>query len=235
AAIIVLSVILAWVHYRVANWHRQQPAIVALEWAGGRVQYTSILPEWIRELMNDSIGRPFDEVISVDLSYTKASDDDLCQLELLPTIRSLDLAQMRVSNSGLRHINHLDRLMWLSLDDTQISDAGLVHLKTLRSLECLGLDKTRVEGFGLIHLQGLEKLNIISVRDGPLGDSGLQHLTALPRLWTVYTSGSRVSRAGADVFRERSHNHIFVEYRYAADFGSGTSTSLGAGDADPFR
>jgi len=233
-SVVVCSMCFAWIHYRVARWIGQRPAIMQLEGAGARIQFDSILPEWIRELMSDNVGRPFDSVISVDLSYSDASDADLCQLESLPTVRSINLASTRISDSGLHQVGRLLQLDWLSLDNTKVTDQGLVHLRHLRFLECLNLDKTRIEGPGLKNLAGLDRLNILALRDSPLTDAGLEHLIGLPRLWVVYTSGTRITKPGASEFQARSQNHVTVDYRVFADFGKG-DPSLRTDETDPFR
>jgi Leucine Rich repeat len=233
--VVVCSVFFAWIHYRVARWHAQRPAILRLESAGARIQYDSFLPEWIRELLCDRVGRPFDDVVSVDLSYSDATDADLCQLESLPSIRSLNLTSTRISDSGLQYVGRLLQLDWLSLQGTSITDRGLVYLQHLRSLECLDLEKTRVEGPGLEHVKTLHKLNILALRDGPLGDDGLQQLTGLPQLWVVYTSGTKITKSGANEFKAQSHNHLTIDYRIFADFGNGDPRWPGTAEEDPFR
>jgi hypothetical protein len=232
--VVACAVCFAWLHYRVAHWNRQLPAIVRLERAGARIQYDSILPAWIRELVNDKIGRPFDRVISIDLSYSDASDTDLRELESLPSVRSLDLAATRISDSALRHVGRLPHLNWLSLDNTAITDQGLDHLQNLRGLECLDLDETRIEGPGLKWLAGMEKLEIISLRNGPLRDDGLQNLIGLPQLWVVYTLGSKVTRRGADEFKARSQKHVCVDYGVLPYSKNAGVNSPDFPDADPF-
>jgi hypothetical protein len=216
-AVVACSLLFAWLSHRVARWRQQRAAIVRIERAGGAVRYDSILPEWSRNMLNDRLGRPFDEVFWIDLAYTDVSDSDLKHLALLPNVRSLDLKHTRVTDAGLVHVGRLRQLNWLSLEHTAISDRGLVHLQHLTRLECLGLDETRICGSGLRHLKRLHSLEIIAIRDTPLTDDGLTHLTGLPKLWCVYTDRTKVTESGASDFEENSQKHVIVDYDWNVD------------------
>ncbi|MCE9605486.1 MAG: hypothetical protein K8U03_11365 [Planctomycetia bacterium] len=209
--VVLCSLFFAWIAHRVARWDRQHEAVLGLERVGATIGYDCLLPEWLRESLSDEIGRPFDEVSSVSLSYSDVSDDDLRHLKLLTGIRSLDLANTHVTDSGLVHVSHCHELDWLSLNRTAITDQGLIHLATMIKLGSLGLDATQVAGPGLCHLKSLNELEYLAIRDCPLTDLGLDYLVDLPKLSVVYTSGSRISGNGAADFQKRSRQHVYVE------------------------
>jgi hypothetical protein len=230
---IASSIFFGWIGHRVARWHSQRAAMVQLESAGARIQYDLLLPEWLRELLNDDIGRPFDNVWSVDLSYTGAPDDALPPLVLLPELESLDLSSTQITDAGLRHIAHLQNLDWLSLDDTAVTDEGLVHLQHLHRLKCLGLDETNIAGAGLRHLTGLHTLEIMGICDTPLTDDGLRHLAGLPKLGIVYTRGTKITESGATQFEAQSVNHVMVDYDWGAEYETDTDNPFAL--ENPFR
>jgi hypothetical protein len=233
--VVVLSVFFAWLHYRVARWNHMRPAIEQLVRTGARIQYVCELPEWIRELIGDRFGRPFDTVWLVDFSYTDATDGDLGALKLLLTTRSLNLASTRITDAGLQVVADLTRLDWLSLENTNVTDSGLASLKDLRSLECLDLDQTQVKGPGLQHLSKMDRLWCVSLRDTPLNDEGLMHLVHLPKLSTVYNDRTRVTRTGAEQFRAQSRKHIFVDWRSSFEIEASLLQSTTGDALYPFR
>ena len=82
--------------------------------------------------------------ITLDLSYTGLTDDDLEKLDLPEHLTSLDLAGTAVTDSGLPFLNRCKNLQILNLDHTQVSDECLETIKQLPAVYRVNLNGTRV-------------------------------------------------------------------------------------------
>ena len=82
--------------------------------------------------------------ITLDLSYTGLTDNDLKKLDLPEHLTSLDLAGTAVTDSGLPFLNRCKNLQILNLDHTQVSDECLENIKQLPAVYRVNLNGTRV-------------------------------------------------------------------------------------------
>jgi hypothetical protein len=116
-----------------------------------------------------AIGLPFqtraepDEVISIDLTGTKADDATLTELKKFRAVEVLKLRNSQITDEGLARIESLNRLKYLDLRGTRITSDGLAHLQKLTELRWLHLGDTQVGGEGLKHLEGLKQLRYFFV------------------------------------------------------------------------
>lgn len=100
-------------------------------------------------------GRP---VVELDLSYARATDDDLEHLSGLPHLQVLNLSYSTVTGTGLRHAAGLKHLRDLDLSHTKLRDADLKPLAGVLELRRLHLGATLVSDAGLRHLVELDHL-----------------------------------------------------------------------------
>jgi hypothetical protein len=140
------------------------------------------IPAWLYPLSRVIGEEAFGDVIEVDLTVTRASDNDLKILADVPTVERLSLSHTQVTDKGLAHLRGCPRLKFLALNSVQITDDGLTHLASLTELEALGLIGTRVTDDGVRHLMRLEKLRFLSLQDTAISDDGYRKLqAALPQ------------------------------------------------------
>src|SRR5262245_21932666 len=137
----------------VPSW-RQHTAIREVSQAGGHVETAQGGPRWLRDQLGDANMRVFDEVITVDLGTTDASDATLHQVGSLTRVKELSLYATKVTDAGLEQLKGLRSLERLVLQDTGITDGGLVHLQKLPRLDTLSLRGTKVTDQGLARLVG---------------------------------------------------------------------------------
>jgi hypothetical protein len=89
----------------------------------------------------------------VDLSGTRATNDDLAHLPVFVSLEHLFLNDTRVTDAGLIHLRQFTELKELSIEHSQITDNGLVYLRSLRGLRELHLAGTLVTKAGIEDLQ----------------------------------------------------------------------------------
>ena len=85
-----------------------------------------------------------EQVYSLNLASSKATDEGLKILSQLKNLTSLHLENSTVTDAGLAQVAQLSRLQYLNLYGTGITDAGLAHLEGLSHLKNLYLWKTKV-------------------------------------------------------------------------------------------
>ena len=156
----------------------------------GQIQSQPNVPEWLHPL-RDAIGdEAFGDPIGVQLQHTSATDDDLRNLEDVPTIEQLWLSRTNVTDQGMRSIQACPNLKVLDLDHTAITDDGIAPLATLKKLEFLSLTGTKVSDEGVRHLMRMTNLKEVRLKYTAISDDGFRELqTALPRC-TVETNAT---------------------------------------------
>jgi len=90
------------------------------------------------------LGPAAEQVYSLNLAGSKATDEGLKTLAQLKNLTSLHLENSTVTDAGLAQLAQLSRLQYLNLYGTGITDAGLAHLEGLSHLKNLYLWKTNV-------------------------------------------------------------------------------------------
>ena len=156
---------------------------VAVGYRNGDAVYSSpVTPAWLHPLRTALGEEAFGEVISVDLTLTMATDNDLRHLAAVPTVEQLSLSNTHVTDKGLRYLHACPKLKFLALNSALITDEGLEQLAALTELEALGLVGTKVTDEGLRHLMKLPKLRILSLQGTAVSDDGYRNLqAALPQ------------------------------------------------------
>jgi hypothetical protein len=100
--------LIVWVPY-----YRTRAAVARIERLGGKAQLEAGGSNRMRQWLGDELMSLFDDVTSVDLSNTAATDADLEQLQALRHLRMLDLfGQTRVTEAGVQELRQaLPRLV----------------------------------------------------------------------------------------------------------------------------
>jgi internalin A len=150
-----------------------------------------------------------EDVVSLDLSNTYVTDEDLAALAALTNLASLNLSEnCDVTDAGLKALAPLKHLRVLDLRGTRVTGAGLVELAPLTSLNTLHLDEKLFNGsskplsslraIGLLHAldratavggkrpnnsEEVVSLNLFGTR---MPGSELEALSSLKNLNTLY-------------------------------------------------
>ena len=156
--------------------YRTKLAIRAIEQIGGICHTEPGGPEWLRYWLGDTRIRLFDSVWQVDLSGTKATDEDVSRIAVFTKIRTLDLGDSRVTSHCLYHFRGLPDLALIHLNGSQINDDGLEYLTLLPALAYLDLDNTSVTDKCLIYLKHCARLECVSLEGTQLTEAGLEEL-----------------------------------------------------------
>lgn len=160
------------------------------------------------------------KLASLDLSYTKITDDGLRDLASMP-LRHLRLAGLEVGDAGLEAISRLGTLAVLDLDgapfyegpreeafsrlcelsslkrlvlpNRYVGDRSLVGFEKLALME-LVLSGTRVTADGIAHLDG-RNLRELDVDRTPLGREALERIGTFSRLRRLDLTATRIADA----------------------------------------
>ncbi len=136
---------------------REEEAVKTLSQSPANQLYTR--PHWLRTLL---ARRTSGHVVGISLRSREMRHADLPPLAELSELVWIDLTDTKVTDQGLLHLVGLTRLEQLRLDETQVTDAGLMHLAKLKRLSTLNLYRTQVTDEGVKKLQAaLPDLEII--------------------------------------------------------------------------
>ncbi len=129
-------------------------------------------------------------------TYHKTTDKEIEQiLHIAPNVVEVDLSRTKVTDDGLKHIGKLARLTHLNLSRTQITDKGIEHLSGLRSLEYLNLYGTGVSNAVLSTLAKHRKLKFLYTWNTKITSEGLSKLRkALPDAKLVLETDAKSNR-----------------------------------------
>jgi Leucine-rich repeat (LRR) protein len=201
---------------------RRQTLAVIERGGGGRVRYASRAPEWICDLLGDTVRGVFDEVEEIDLN--RATDADVARIAIFEHLRSvslsgdftdeamnalarcrsleqLSLSSPSISNQGLAKLASLPRLRHLSLP-APADDDILRAIGTLRQLEQLDMLGRRTGSRGLTTAAGwpqlgkLKNLQELALHSIAVDDQDLAFLEQLTRLRRLNLSLTKFSDAG---------------------------------------
>lgn len=89
----------------------------------------------------------------LNLSYTKAADDDLALISVMHALSRLNLNATEITNEGLAHLVSMENLEHLSLVNTGVSDAGLEYVAEIKNLKRLYIWQTEVSEEGVTWLR----------------------------------------------------------------------------------
>jgi hypothetical protein len=115
---------------------------------------------------------------------------------------SVNLEYTKVTDQWLEHLKRLDALEHLDLKHTKINGTGLEHLKSVVYLRRLDLGYTKVDDAGMEHLNGLGQLRVLDLRNTRVSDAGLQPLKAITSLRLLDARNTKVTSEGAKAFRQ---------------------------------
>lgn len=141
------------------------------------------------------------QVVQIDLSGTKPTDEELAKLATFSQLRVLLLNSATVSDENLRHLAQLSDLEVLDLSSTQVKGAGLRHLAKLTRLKELRLIETGVDDDAIRPLAGLKNLEILSLDGTKVGDRGLELLATNAKLSDLRINDAAATEKGVDRFR----------------------------------
>lgn len=129
-------------------------------------------------------------------TYHKTTDKEIEQiLHIAPNVVEVDLSRTKVTDEGLKHIGKLARLTHLNLSRTQITDKGIAHLSGLRSLEYLNLYGTGVSDAVLPMLAKHRRLKALYAWKTKITSEGLSKLRkALPDAKLVLETDAKANR-----------------------------------------
>lgn len=72
--------------------------------------------------------------ITVDLSNTELTDDDLAGIDFPVALRELSLENTGITDRGVEHLEQLENLEFVNLNNTQVTNATLELLKNFPNL-----------------------------------------------------------------------------------------------------
>jgi hypothetical protein len=126
-SLLILTVVVAlpcsWLAVTMRQAKRQREAVVGIESAGGKVQWSkSSGLAWLRSLLGDAFFRYVASVILLD--NENVTDHGLEHLKELSQLESLDISFTKVTDDGLKNLKGLNNLQELSLVFTRVTDAG---------------------------------------------------------------------------------------------------------------
>jgi len=129
-------------------------------------------------------------------TYHKTTDKEIEQiLHIAPNVVEVDLSRTKVSDEGMAHIGKLGRLTHLNLNRTGVTDAGLKHLGDMRSLEWLNLYGTGVTDAALADLAKHKRLKALYIWNTKITGEGADKLRkALPDAKVVGETDAKSGR-----------------------------------------
>jgi len=95
-----------------------------------------------------------DHIISIDLSASDATDDDVANLSNFDRLTRLDLSRTKIDGSGLLILADMKYLAYLNLYGSDVDDAALEHIALVPNITAVYLWQTAVTK------EGVERLRI---------------------------------------------------------------------------
>ncbi|MCA9030479.1 MAG: hypothetical protein KDA66_06690 [Planctomycetaceae bacterium] len=114
------------------------------------------------------------DIVSLDFTGTKVTDEDLNELTLCENLKILSLRNTEITDEGLRLVGLSTNVQLLILSGTNISDAGIDHLWTLGKLRFVALDNTAVTNAALEKIRRFEALEGVSVMETGITASAIE-------------------------------------------------------------
>ena len=94
-----------------------------------------------------------EKVVSLNLNFTKITDEGLKELPKLKQLTYLRLFSTQITDASLKELAKRQQLTAIDLGSTQITDTGLKELAKLEQLASLNLNNTKVTKAGVAELQ----------------------------------------------------------------------------------
>lgn len=181
-AILMLSLPLSWLAWRMERARRQREAVEALQRTGIFLDWQIVresepgVPTWLAKLFGDN--RLFVTVRQVlwngQINWKPVRDEHMIHLADLPDLRRIAVPTCRVSDVGVEHLKGLTSLESLDLSHTEVTDDGLKYLKEMSELHHLFLSGTQITDGGLEYLKGLANLKWLSLKGTQVTPEGVQ-------------------------------------------------------------
>ncbi|HAY37018.1 MAG TPA: hypothetical protein DCY57_08605 [Bacteroidetes bacterium] len=93
------------------------------------------------------------QIISIDISGSNVTDQEVSQMGRFQHLTRLDLSRTSINGSGLSGLINLEFLEYLNVYDTQTNDEALEHIKPMKSIAAVYLWQTAATPEGLEALQ----------------------------------------------------------------------------------
>ena len=124
----------------------------------------------------------------MSLSETNVSDALAEAIEAMPNLIELELSHTKFTDEGIIQLSKSAKALFLDLDNTAITNNGVAALKNQNALLSLSLISTRVTGHCLETVKKLPRLKSInlSVRDKETREA-VEHFTKIRPDCRVYT------------------------------------------------
>jgi hypothetical protein len=191
--LVLLTVAGIWIAILANRARQQRAAVVRIEELGGGVNYDWEFDDegrplrdstppgwpWLRRLIGPEY---FQEVVTVNLTGTSATDADMGLIGKLRHVGTLSLHGTEVSDAGLRELRYIAELRYFGLAATKVTDDGLQCLARCKRLQDLNLEKTPVGDEGMDHIAGLDDLSYLSLARTKVTSRGLLRIAGLPKL-----------------------------------------------------
>jgi Leucine-rich repeat (LRR) protein len=142
-------------------------------------------------------GRGLSDLVTLSLTGTTISDNDLKAFQNLQSIAHLAVKSTPITNAAMAILANFGHLTHLQLPK-QISDEGLALISRSKSLLSLDLSYSSISDAGLASLKNMPQLETLYVNDTTVGDAGLAHLSGHPGLKVLFLNGTRVTDRGLD-------------------------------------
>jgi len=139
--------------------------------------------ETLRDKARSSNVNASGEVVALDFSGVRLTNEDLSALGGIRSLRNLTLPKTGLSDSGLEQLSNLTQLSSLGIWGTNVTDEGFKHIGQLTNLSYLSVEgNRRVTSDGLRHLTGLRRLSWLGLSHTGVSDDGIPHVAKLPSL-----------------------------------------------------
>ncbi len=126
-------------------------------------------------------------------------DSGLAYLAGLTGLQTLLIYHTGITNAGLGQLRGMGHMRRLDIGGNQITGGGLMQLTHLIELEQLSLaGLTALEDSDLAFLAAFPNLQEVDLTHTAITDGAVEYLSVLPRLRSLETWGSSMSREGID-------------------------------------
>ena len=161
---------------------------------------------------------PPERSIGVDLSNAWVTDADLAKLARLPQLESINLAYTKITDQGLEHLAPLENVKVLDLYYAEsVTDLGIAHLKHWKNLEHLNVRGTKVTSTLFEHIASMTKLRFLDVGHSRVNDDLFELLESLDHLEHLSFGGNKMSGAALPLAEVVARAQGVERLRPAAD------------------
>ena len=152
------------------------------------------LVEWVEGLGGKAKANAAGDLVEVDLRHCWLTDPDFKRIGQMPQLQSIQLGYTKVTDQGLEYLKALTQVRVLDLYYAEsISDAGLAHLKNWQHLKSLNVRGTKVTSTLFDHLVAMPELEELDVGFSRVNDDNFERLGELPKLRRLSIGGNKMS------------------------------------------